>query len=118
MTYCFLVSVFDLRYVTLSVPAVFKLLKSTVPGHFTTLWKLRSTSTPSGQLAREAAEYMYSAGTESVNLNQFNKMPLSSKCNLTAQKGKHWPTQLHMHGHEKLKRSPAICLRWDLKAGL
>jgi hypothetical protein len=54
-----------------------------VPGHFTTLWKLQSTSTPSGQLswrerprstitpsgqlAREAAEYYYSAWAESVN---------------------------------------------------
>jgi hypothetical protein len=35
-------------------PAAFKTLKSTVPGYFTTLWKLRSTSTPSGQLARDA----------------------------------------------------------------
>jgi hypothetical protein len=48
-------------------PAAFKTLKSTVPGHFTTLWKLRSTSTPSGQLARYAAEYYYSARAESVN---------------------------------------------------
>jgi hypothetical protein len=40
-----------------------------VPGHFTTLWKLRSTSTPSGQLAREAAEYYYSARAESVKNN-------------------------------------------------
>jgi hypothetical protein len=47
-------------------PADFKTLKSTVPGHFTTLWKLRSTSTPSGQLARDAAEYYYSARAESV----------------------------------------------------
>jgi hypothetical protein len=38
-----------------------------MPGHFTTLWKSRSTSTPSGQLAREAAEYYYSARAESVN---------------------------------------------------
>jgi hypothetical protein len=39
-----------------------------MPGHFTTLWKLWSTSTLSGRLAREAAEYMYCAGTESVKL--------------------------------------------------
>jgi hypothetical protein len=45
-------------------------LKSTMPGHFTTLWKSRSTSTPSGRLAWEAAEYMYSAGTESVNIKK------------------------------------------------
>jgi hypothetical protein len=44
----------------------FKTLKSTVPGHFTTLWKSRSTSTPPGQLARDAAEYYYSARAESV----------------------------------------------------
>jgi hypothetical protein len=31
--------------------------KSTVPGHFTTLWESQSTSTPSGQLAQEAAWY-------------------------------------------------------------
>jgi hypothetical protein len=37
-----------------------------VPGHFTTLWKSRSTSTPPGQLARDAAEYYYSARAESV----------------------------------------------------
>jgi hypothetical protein len=37
-----------------------------MPGHFTTLWELRSTSTPSGQLARQAAEYYYSAWAESV----------------------------------------------------
>jgi hypothetical protein len=54
-------------------PAAFKTLKSTVPGHFTTLWKLRSTSTSSGQLARDAAEYYYSARAESVKQNvQFN----------------------------------------------
>jgi hypothetical protein len=46
----------------------FKTLKSTVPGHFTTLWKSRSTSTPSGQLAQDAAEYFYSARAESVNV--------------------------------------------------
>jgi hypothetical protein len=45
----------------------FKTLKSTVPGHFTTLWKSRSTSTLSGQLAQDAAEYYYSARAESVN---------------------------------------------------
>jgi hypothetical protein len=38
-----------------------------MPGHFTTLWESRSTSTPSGQLARQAAEYYYSAWAESVN---------------------------------------------------
>jgi hypothetical protein len=38
-----------------------------VPGHFTTLWKSRSISTPSGQLAQEAAEYYYSARPECVN---------------------------------------------------
>jgi hypothetical protein len=48
-------------------PAALSTLKSTVPGHFTTLWKSRSTSTPSGQLAQEAAEYYYSARPESVN---------------------------------------------------
>jgi hypothetical protein len=37
-----------------------------MPGHFT-LWESRSTSTPSGQLARQAAEYSYSAWAESVN---------------------------------------------------
>jgi hypothetical protein len=37
-----------------------------MPGHFTTLWKSRSTSTPSGQLAREAAEYIQPARAESV----------------------------------------------------
>jgi hypothetical protein len=42
--------------------------KSTVPGHFTTLWKSRSTSTLSAQLAQEAAEYYYSAQVESVKL--------------------------------------------------
>jgi hypothetical protein len=47
-------------------PAAFKTLKSTVPGHFTTLWKSRSTSTPSGQLVRDDAEYYYSARAESV----------------------------------------------------
>jgi hypothetical protein len=35
--------------------------------HFTALWKSWSTSTLSGQLAREAAEYIYSARAESVN---------------------------------------------------
>jgi hypothetical protein len=48
-------------------PAAFKTLKSTVPDHFTTLWKSQSTSSPSGQLAREAAEYYYSVRAESVN---------------------------------------------------
>jgi hypothetical protein len=38
-----------------------------MPGHFTTLWKLRSIHTPSGLVAWEAAEYIYSARTESVN---------------------------------------------------
>jgi hypothetical protein len=38
-----------------------------VSGHFTILWKSRSTSTLSGQLAREAAEYIYSARAEIVN---------------------------------------------------
>jgi hypothetical protein len=47
-------------------PAAFKTLKSTVPDHFTTLCKSRSTSSPSGQLAREAAEYSYSVRAESV----------------------------------------------------
>jgi hypothetical protein len=42
-------------------------LKSTVPGHFTTLWERRSTGTLSGWLVREAAEYHYSARAESVN---------------------------------------------------
>jgi hypothetical protein len=37
-----------------------------VPGHFKTLWKSRSTSTPPGQLAQDAAEYIYSTRTESV----------------------------------------------------
>jgi hypothetical protein len=37
-----------------------------MPGHFTTLWKSQSTSTLSGQLAREAVEYYYSARAESV----------------------------------------------------
>jgi hypothetical protein len=37
-----------------------------VPGHFTTLWKSQSASTPSGQLAQGAAEYYYSARAESV----------------------------------------------------
>jgi hypothetical protein len=32
----------------------------------TSLWKSRSTSTPSGQLAREVVEYWYSVHTESV----------------------------------------------------
>jgi hypothetical protein len=45
----------------------FQTLKSTMPGHFTTLWKSRSTSTLSGRLVREAAMYIHSAGTESVN---------------------------------------------------
>jgi hypothetical protein len=36
-----------------------------MPGHFTTLWKSWSTSTPSGQLAREATEYIYFVRTES-----------------------------------------------------
>jgi hypothetical protein len=48
-------------------PTAVKTLKSTVPGHFTTLWKSRNTSTPPGQLARDAAEYYYSARAESVN---------------------------------------------------
>jgi hypothetical protein len=47
-------------------------LKSTVPGHFTTLWKSQSTSTPSGQLVSEATEYIYSARAESVKLLQVN----------------------------------------------
>jgi hypothetical protein len=38
-----------------------------MPGHFTTLWESRSISTPSGQLARHATEYYYSAWAESVN---------------------------------------------------
>jgi hypothetical protein len=37
-----------------------------MPGHFTTLWKSHDTSTLSGQLAREVAEYIYSAGMESI----------------------------------------------------
>jgi hypothetical protein len=37
-----------------------------MPDHFTTLRKLQSTRTPSGQLAQEAAEYIYSAQAESV----------------------------------------------------
>jgi hypothetical protein len=53
-------------------PAAFETLKSTVPGHFTTLRKLRSTSTPSGLLARDAAEYDYSARAESVKCEEFN----------------------------------------------
>jgi hypothetical protein len=40
-----------------------------VPGHFTTLWKWRSTSTPSGQLASEAVEYIYSTWAESVKVH-------------------------------------------------
>jgi hypothetical protein len=40
-----------------------------VPGHFTTLWKSWSTSTPSGQLVQEAAEYYYSVRAESVNVS-------------------------------------------------
>jgi hypothetical protein len=52
-------------------PADIKTLKSTMPGHFTTLWKSRSTNTPSGQLAREAAEYIYSVQCESVNSVSF-----------------------------------------------
>jgi hypothetical protein len=40
-----------------------------MPGHFTTLWESRSTSTPSGQLARQAAEYYYSAWAESVKID-------------------------------------------------
>jgi hypothetical protein len=39
-----------------------------MPAHFKTLWKSQSTSTPSGQLALEVAEYQYSARTESVKL--------------------------------------------------
>jgi hypothetical protein len=48
-------------------PAAIYNLKSTVPGHFTTLWKSRSIYTPSGLVAWEVAEYIYSARTESVN---------------------------------------------------
>jgi hypothetical protein len=50
-------------------PAAFWTLKSTVPGHFTILWKSQSTSTPSGQLAREATECIYSMWAESVKEN-------------------------------------------------
>jgi hypothetical protein len=39
-----------------------------VPGHSITLWKLRSTSTPSGQLAQEAVDFNYSAQAESVKI--------------------------------------------------
>jgi hypothetical protein len=35
----------------------------------TTLWESRSTSTPSGQLALQAAEYYYAAWAESVKLS-------------------------------------------------
>jgi hypothetical protein len=38
-----------------------------MPGHFTTLWKLLSIYTPSGLVAWEATEYIYSTRTESVN---------------------------------------------------
>jgi hypothetical protein len=34
--------------------------------HFKTLWNLHSINTPSGQLAWEAKEYIYSTQTESV----------------------------------------------------
>jgi hypothetical protein len=55
-------------------PAAFQTLKSTMPGHFTTLWESRSTSTPSRQLARQAAEYYYSAWAESVKcINTLHK---------------------------------------------
>jgi hypothetical protein len=41
-----------------------------MPGHFTTLWKLQSTSTASGQLEQEAAEYIYCARAESVKYSR------------------------------------------------
>jgi hypothetical protein len=42
--------------------------KIPIPAHFKTLWKLRSINTPSGWLAREAVEYIYSAQTVSDKL--------------------------------------------------
>jgi hypothetical protein len=45
-----------------------------MPGHFTTLWESRRTITPSGQLARQAAEYYYSAWAESVKCVYVNVM--------------------------------------------
>jgi hypothetical protein len=52
-----------------------------VPGHFTTLWKSWSTSSPSGWLAQEAAEYVYSAETGSVkrNINKNNHMGVTNR---------------------------------------
>jgi hypothetical protein len=47
-------------------PVAITTLKSTVLAHFTTLCKLQSINTPSGQLVKEATEYINSAQTQSV----------------------------------------------------
>ena len=50
-----------------------------------------------------------------LNLISSTRCPCASKCNLTAKKENIDP-QGCTYGHLKMKRSPTICLHWDLKA--